>query len=80
MAGFSESTDSTAIGGESNPGNAGSNPDPASPVMAPKWDPRFEEAEMPSYDHITATEEGVYRCNHWKCRDRDGFPLKALLR
>lgn len=48
---------------------------------APKSSWKFEDAEMPSYDHIyPSPENGLYRCEEQGCRNREGFSQKGLLR
>ncbi|KAE8371067.1 hypothetical protein BDV26DRAFT_149477 [Aspergillus bertholletiae] len=80
MGNLSESVDTMVTGGEVSLGNTGSTSDLASVDLLPQWVSRFEEAEMPSDDHLTATEDGSYHCPYQICISRRGFPRKALLR
>lgn len=81
MDDFSESTSSTTFGGVSSSEKTGYSCEPDPLALEPKCDWKFEEAEMPSYNHIDASpEDGMYHCQHQKCQDRGAFLLKSLLR
>ncbi|OJJ65667.1 hypothetical protein ASPBRDRAFT_79680 [Aspergillus brasiliensis CBS 101740] len=40
---------------------------------------RFQEAPMPSYDHDTSLEDGLYHCQDRACVAQTGFPRKCDL-
>ena len=81
MDDLSESTSSTALRGLSGSEKTGYSREPAPSAPGPKCGWKFEEAEMPSYDHIDAApKDGKYHCQHPKCQDRVAFLQKALFR
>lgn len=41
---------------------------------------KFEEAEMPSLDHMISLSDGVYRCRYLNCEWETGKDKKHLLR
>lgn len=49
-------------------------------ASAPRNVVKFEEAEMPSLDHMTLFSDGVYRCRYLNCEWKTGEDKKHLLR